>query len=81
MNYSDISGGAARAAYRLLNALNNIGIDTQMLVAQKKSDDARVITINRKRDFVHVNLMNFLNNRKLINTANQHRSQLCKSIF
>ncbi len=39
---SDTDGGAARAAYRLHNGLNNIGVNSQMLVQQKSSDDKTV---------------------------------------
>ena len=40
---SDIDGGAARAAYRLHRGLKNIGVDSQMLVQNKQSDDYTVI--------------------------------------
>ena len=43
LNTSDISGGAARAAYRLHKGLVNIGLDSQMLVQDKTSDDRNVI--------------------------------------
>lgn len=43
VNTSDIQGGAARAAYRLHKALLNSGIDSQMLVQNKSSDDYTVI--------------------------------------
>ncbi|MFT6127429.1 MAG: glycosyltransferase involved in cell wall biosynthesis [Flavobacteriaceae bacterium] len=40
---SDLSGGAARAAYRLHQALVRQKIDCQMLVQSKSSDDYRVL--------------------------------------
>ena len=43
VNTSDINGGAARAAYRLHEALIQQGIDSQMLVQSKLSDDYRVL--------------------------------------
>ncbi|MBD6619990.1 glycosyltransferase [Komarekiella sp. 'clone 1'] len=43
LNSSDIEGGAARAAYRLHQGLQNLDIPTQMLVQLKKSDDRDVI--------------------------------------
>ena len=43
VNYSDIQGGAARAAYRLHRALLDENIDSQMLVQSKSSDDLTVI--------------------------------------
>ena len=42
LNTSDISGGAARAAYRLHRGLQTIGVDSQMLVQNKTSDDHTV---------------------------------------
>ena len=40
---SDIAGGANKAAYRLHRSLLNQGLDSQMLVQNKKSDDYTVI--------------------------------------
>lgn len=42
VNASDIDGGAARAAYRLHKALLDQGVDSQMLVQSKSSDDFTV---------------------------------------
>ena len=44
LNTSDLSGGAARAAYRLHRGLHDIGADSQMLVQDKTSDDRTVIS-------------------------------------
>lgn len=43
VNTSDIEGGAARAAYRLHNALLTQDVDSQMLVMSKSSDDYTVV--------------------------------------
>jgi glycosyltransferase involved in cell wall biosynthesis len=43
VNTSDIEGGAARAAYRLHRSLLVEGLDSQMLVQSKASDDFTVI--------------------------------------
>jgi glycosyltransferase involved in cell wall biosynthesis len=43
VNTSDINGGAARAAYRLHNALLAEDVDSQMLVMNKSSDDYTVV--------------------------------------
>jgi len=43
LNTTDISGGAARAAYRLHTGLKHIGVNSQMLVGKKFSDDPGVI--------------------------------------
>ncbi|NEO31213.1 MAG: glycosyltransferase [Symploca sp. SIO3C6] len=42
LNTSDITGGAARAAYRLHQGLQSIGIDSRMLVQYKSSNDNTV---------------------------------------
>lgn len=43
LSYSDLDGGAARAAYRQHLALRRIGIDSQMLVLKKLSADPTVL--------------------------------------
>ena len=43
INTSDISGGAARAAYRLHKALRTLGIESWMLAQNKVSDDYTII--------------------------------------
>lgn len=43
VNTSDIQGGAARAAYRLHNALLSADVDSNMLVQSKSSDDFTVL--------------------------------------
>lgn len=47
---NDISGGAARAAYRLHTGLRNLGHDSRMLVAHKASDDSDVALFQPTRD-------------------------------
>ena len=48
VNYSDQTGGASRAAYRLHLALKKAGINSQMLVQEKKTADDSVIQIPSK---------------------------------
>ena len=43
LNTNDIGGGAAIAAYRFLKGLQQSGIEAEMLVQSKKSDDYSVI--------------------------------------
>lgn len=43
VNYADLAGGAARAAYRLHEGLRSIGVRSQLLVASKSSDDPDVL--------------------------------------
>jgi glycosyltransferase involved in cell wall biosynthesis len=44
LNSSDTEGGAARAAYRLHQGLEQIGVSSQMLVGNKRSGDPNVIS-------------------------------------
>lgn len=48
LSIADIEGGAARAAYRLHQGLQQCGIKSQMLVQEKFSDDSTVFGINSK---------------------------------
>ena len=48
VGYSDINGGAARAAYRIHHALRSSGIDSQMLVNVAVSGDWKVQAPNNK---------------------------------
>ena len=48
VNTSNINGGAARAAYRIHKALLGSGVDSQMLVQGKSSDDYTVIVAGTK---------------------------------
>jgi len=48
VNSVDTQGGAARAANRLHHALLSQGIESQMLVQQKKSDDFTIFTLSHK---------------------------------
>lgn len=43
VNFSDISGGAARAANRLHNSLLSVNVESNMLVLQRKSNDKTII--------------------------------------
>ncbi|EAS65236.1 Glycosyl transferase, group 1 [Photobacterium angustum S14] len=45
VNYSDSDGGAARASFRLLKALQKIGVDVQLLVVDKKTNNKGVVEI------------------------------------
>jgi glycosyltransferase involved in cell wall biosynthesis len=48
VNTYDLSGGAARAAYRIHKGLQEIGISSKMLVQSKTSDDKTVIDPGNK---------------------------------
>ena len=44
----DIKGGAGKAVFKLNKALNSIGVDSRMLVQDKRSDDYKVFGPNTK---------------------------------
>ena len=46
VNTSERTGGAAVAANRLMNALNNNGVKAKMLVRDKETDDLRVVALS-----------------------------------
>lgn len=48
MSFSDIDGGAARAAYRLHRAQLDAGLDSRMLVVNKLTNDRTVISLSKK---------------------------------
>jgi len=57
INTSDVEGGAARAAYRLHKGLLESGIDSKMLVQNKKSDDYTVIELANNKIQKGINLL------------------------
>jgi len=59
VNTHDIQGGAARAAYRLHKALLNNGIESEMLVQTKTSDDHSIIAPTTKMQKVFVKFRAF----------------------
>jgi len=72
LNYSDINGGAARAAYRFYHALRSSGIDSQMLVNVAASGDWTVQGPTSKRSKVIGRIRPQLTTplRKLLRTGN-----------
>lgn len=59
INTSDINGGAAIAAYRLLNALKHSGVNVKMMVREKLSNDNDVLNIGNNL----INKLNFYHER------------------
>ena len=51
---SDSSGGAARAAYRIHQAVRELGVDSRMFVKHKGTDDPTVLTVD---DFIPHNAL------------------------
>lgn len=50
LSTTDMSGGAARSAYRLHRGLRDIGVNSEMFVRQKKGDDTDVSTFQSPKD-------------------------------
>ena len=71
INTSDIVGGAAVAANRLLHALNECGIEAKMLVKVKSSDNNSVFSIGDSLFTCLLNKIRFISERLLIFVANQ----------
>lgn len=49
VNKSDIQGGAAKAAYRLHHALLKNGVNSQMFVQNKTTDERSIISLNNSK--------------------------------
>ena len=47
VNTSERTGGAAIAAHRLMDALNNNGVKAKMLVQKKETEDISVVGLNK----------------------------------
>ena len=68
VNTSECTGGAAVAASRLCDALNNNGVKAKMMVRDKQADDITVVTcggskLKKKWCFYWERLVIWLNNR------------------
>lgn len=74
----DISGGAARAAYRLHKGLQAIGVTSQMLVASKASDDPSVLRVRGAVPKIAVRLARFA--RTLPLSLYKHRARAAWSV-
>jgi glycosyltransferase involved in cell wall biosynthesis len=72
LNYSDINGGAARAAFRIHQALRHTGIDSQMLVNVAASGDWSVQgpTSQLSKSLTRIRPQLAIPLRKLLHTGN-----------
>lgn len=52
LSTSDFSGGAARAAFRLHTGLRRLGVESSMLVEERKTDDPHVRRVSTPGDLV-----------------------------
>ncbi|MDD2436478.1 MAG: glycosyltransferase [Massilibacteroides sp.] len=66
LNTSEMVGGAAIAANRLMKALNKNGVNTKMLVRDKLSTDENVYTVNSSWIKRKLNFMRFLWERLIL---------------
>ena len=53
VNTSELTGGAAVAAHRLMTALNNNGVEAKMLVGKKQTNNGSVVSVNRCLHTLH----------------------------
>lgn len=74
INYSDIGGGAARAAYRLHKGLLQIGESSKMIVKDKLSNDSEVVAVRQPPT-------NSIFKKDIQNFINTHRTPLSNTIF
>lgn len=70
LNTADSGGGAAVAARRLLNALNNAGKDAKMLVRDKKTEQPNILSVNISAYQFYLNYLRFLIERVVIFCCN-----------
>lgn len=66
LNTSDSGGGAAVAAYRLLNTLRKTGKNVVMLVRDKRTESPNVVSVNTSWWRVKINYWRFLLERLII---------------
>lgn len=71
LNTSERTGGAAVAANRLMNALCKQGVEANMLVRDKQSEDERVISVNQSWFQRRLNFLRFVWERLAIFLCNK----------
>ena len=71
LNTSERTGGAAVAANRLMNALCKQGVEANMLVRDKQSEDERVISVNQSWFQRRLNFLRFVWERLVIFLCNK----------
>lgn len=73
LNTSELNGGAAVAANRLMKALRKSGVDVTMLVRDKKTNDPDVVSLNRSFISRKINFIRFVWERIIIFLCNHFR--------
>ena len=70
LNTSELTGGAAVAANRLMKALRKSGVEASMLVRDRKTDDPHVVSIDDSRMKRRLNFLRFVWERLVILICN-----------
>ena len=73
LSYNDISGGAARAMYRLHESLRKRGIESHLLVVNKECSKNNIIAIGQIRK-LSIEILNFLT-KKLTPLVSKHQRE------
>lgn len=73
LNTSELTGGAAVAANRLMKALHREGVEVSMLVRNRNSSDERVASLNEGRFNRAINFIRFLFERIVIFLCNHFK--------
>src|SRR6185369_26466 len=81
VNTSDIQGGAARAAYRLHNALIAESIDSNMLVMNKTSGARSVFAVKNEPSLQVIDQSYILHNYVQRYYLNENRTNLSNTLF
>jgi len=79
INYSDLGGGAARAAYRLHRGLLGLGQCSRMIVKTKLSSDEEVISVGQP--LTYENKGNVLFSDAIQNFIDTHRTSISNTFF
>ena len=74
LSYNDISGGAARAMYRLHESLFKKGIDSQLLVVNKECNKNNIVSIGLLNKLA-IEILNFLTKKLTPIVSKQPREQ------
>ena len=81
INTNDISGGAARAAYRLHTGLLKSGVDSTYLVKNKNTNTEKVITITDNKYKLKSKINNRLNNYLIKTYKNRDNTIFSADLF
>jgi glycosyltransferase involved in cell wall biosynthesis len=77
----DISGGAARATYRLHRGLRQVGQDCRMVVTQKETDDEFIIPVSAQESDENRTVDFFLSRVIQGRYIDAHRTEMSNTLF